>query len=444
MNEIDISLLVILYSIFGLFVLSNVYIEIKKNKKIELNTFFELYIFLVYSIAPIVSVLFINVNDLINSYYFTEKIGYYYLLYVITVIFYLIYYFFIKLFSKKEYYTKQKKTIDISSNSFFFVNILISVIGLVSLVLWTKAYGKPWDIIKYASAIRSGYSPIVNKLTFFKPFCYFLLMGFYNSFIIFKKTKFKILNFVVLIIDFIFSVIFLFANDSRMMMLIFVMCLIFYYKNKNINISLKNILQLLIIAVGILFLLGRLDNISYYVRNGVKRPNNTNGTIAQVVHDEFTYTYRNGVNVLYLYNNNLLPSIHEFKDLKNIVFAWIPERFKQGNETLGALNTSYYVNSSGAIPTDIITASIYKFHIVGIIIMPIFIAYLICLLERMLKKVKSEYTDLIYTLCGCYLSLRLIADYDLSDNLFSCFYIIISYILFYIFSAKTEKEEGGY
>ena len=75
--------------------------------------------------------------------------------------------------------------------------------------------------------------------------------------------------------------------------------------------------------------------------------------------------------------------------------------------------------------------------------MPIFIAYLICLLERILKKIKSEYADLIYTLCGCYLSLRLIAYYDLSDNLFSCFYIIISYVLFYVFSAKSEKSKGG-
>ena len=442
MEKIDQIFLIILYVIFLCFILFNICLKIKKDKQIKIKTFFEVYYLIIYGLTPVISIIFINYNNTVNSFFYTRNVKYYYSLFFVTVIFYFIYHFFDRMqFSVGDMKNKCKefKQIDTSSDRFFFVTILLSFIGLFSLILWTRAFGMPWDIIKYANVIRSGRSPIYNKFTFVKPFCSFLTIAFYNNLIIAKKTRFKLLNFIDLVLNFIFSIIFLLANDSRMFILIFFLCIVLLYKNKNINFNLKTVCTYVIIAIFTLSILGGLDNFTYYLRNNKFSESESNSKFYEVIEEEFTYTYRNGINVLYFYDNYKLPSIHIFKDLKNIIFSWVPDRFKPDLEGLSELNTSYYIGTTGAMPTDLITASIYKFHLFGIFIMPLFMNFLLNSIENFFKKYNSEYMYMIYNLIGCSICLRFVGYYDLADNLFSAFYIIVSTFIVCFFCTSKNS-----
>lgn len=447
MDATNSTVLVVLYLILSVVILYGVFCRIKKHSFISLKSFFELYFFLVYGLTPIISLVSFQNPDNVHEFYFTMEPKYYYFLFAITVLFYAVYKFSAFFFEHRKStnrLTTDKKTkwIDVSSNRFFFVTLILSLIGLISLFLWSKAFGFPWDVIKYANAIRSGRSPIQNNLTFFKPFCSFMIIAFYNNVIMLKKTKFKIMNIMLLVINLTFSIIFLLGNDSRMFILVFFLCLILYFKNKNVRLSLKTFFVYLSIAGLAIFVLGELDNFTYYLRNNSVRETDNNAIESGL--SEFAFTYRNGVNVLYFYDNDMLPEMHEAKDLKNIVTAWLPERFKLGREYLGDLNTSYYYNATGGIPTDIITASIYKFHLLGLVLMPVFVAGVLDAIERFLTKRKSEFTVLIYNLIGCSTCLRIIAYYDLSNILSSSFYIIISTCMVLLFCSSSKKKENCY
>ncbi len=441
MTELDQIVLIILYSIFSLSIGFRLFTKINIDKKITIKSFFELYYLLVYGMVPIVSIIYINQNSYINYYFFTNNTSYYYYLFVISVIFYLLflaYCYLLKYTKKME--KPNVKIIDVSSSKFFVSTIIISLIGIISIVMWTKVYGMPWDIIKYANIIRSGKSTIYNKYTFLKPFCSLVIIAFYNNIVMFGKTKFKLINVLNLIVNLFFSIIFLLANDSRMFILIFFLTIFLYFKNQIVKLNIKTTMLYILLAISVILVLGRLDNITYYIRHGQSMKENESNRIVDIVHNEFTYTYRNGINVLYFYDMNMLPSIHEMKDLENIALSWVPERFKQNKEGLTKLNTSYYYGISGVIPTDIITASIYKFHVFGIIIMPLIISFILKLIESFFTKYSSKFMDMIYNLVGCNVCLRFIAYYDLSDNLFTSFYIIVSLIIICILCYEKKKK----
>ena len=438
MSNFDIIFLVFLYVILSLLLIITIIKNIKEHKKITIYIFFLIYFLLVYGITPIVSILYIHIKDIINSYYFTKDVSYYYLLFFITIIFLFLFLFFYKLLSKVNKKNLIKKEINVQSNSFFITTLFISLLGIVSLVLWTKAYGKPWDIIKYANAIRSGYSPIYNNLTFLKPFCSLIIVAFYANVSMLKKTKFKFLNFLDMMINLFFSIIYLLANDGRMFMLVFILTIFLYRKNKNLKLKPKIVSMYIIIGLITISALGRLDDLTYYIRNGKENINNSQLSLSNVIHNEFTFTYRNGINVLYL-NNNYNLEIHEFKDIKNIAFAWVPERFNRNKENLTKINTSYYYNAIGVIPTDIITASIFKFNYVGVVIMPFIVSCLLHMLENFFSKYNSSYMDIMYNFVACNICLRFIAYYDLSDILYSSFYLIISFIIIIGICAKNNN-----
>lgn len=437
-------ILIILYLILSIFMIYSIYSNIKKDKMICIHTFFEIYFLIIYGITPIIYISSFNSSNNIESHMFlyTHNIKYYYWLFVATLIFYILYRIFFKLKIKKRQSISSEKSnniIDESTDKFFVSTVLISIIGLISLFLWTKVYGKPWDIIKYANVIRSGRSTIYNPYTFLKPFCSFLIIAFYNNIIMFHKTRFKVLNFISLCINLFFSIVFLLGNDSRMMILIFFLCPFLYFKNKNIKINIKTFIIFITAAFLTLHVLGSLDRITYFIRNGLLKEDNGKSGVVEIINNEFGYTYRNGVNVLYFYDNDNLPIIHEFKDIKNIALAFVPERFKKNDETLSDLNNLYYPNSTGAIPTDIITSSIYKFHLFGIILMPFIISFILKLLENLFGSFKSDYMFLIYNMIGCNTCLRFVGYYDLSDNLFSSFYLIACSIIILFICKKKEK-----
>ena len=129
--------------------------EISINKKVTLITYFKIYYF-VFLITPPIFIL-LNFNSDLLVYYASKEILYYYSTFAIITMFYLV----LCIFSSKKKInsvkSEYKYIIDGNSKYLLFVNVVFALVGFASLMLWTKAYGRPWDMIKYANKVRSGY-----------------------------------------------------------------------------------------------------------------------------------------------------------------------------------------------------------------------------------------------------------------------------------------------
>ena len=440
MSEADKIILIVLYTVFSLGLIVQIVFRIKNEKRITLNGFFEIYLLIVYGITPVVTLSLLNEPSKTNEYFYTYDSKYYYWLFLLTVIFYVVYLVTFYILNEKYRINRRNvKTIDVGSKRFFAVAVLLSIVGIVAILLWAHAYGWPWDVIRNASIIRSGASKVYNPFSFMKPLCSFVVMAFYCNLVMIRKTQYKKTNLALLIINGAFSVFFLLANDSRMFMLVFILAIILYYFNKNIHINAKTVVSFIGLAVLTLVVLANIDNVTYFIRSGNIRENNNQNSLVSGL-SEFSFTYRNGVNVLYRYDNGELVGAHEMIDIKNILLFLVPEKLNAERESLTTLNTTYYEGISGHIPTDIITAAIYKFHLAGIVIMPIFMAGLLYLAEKFFGRYKSDFMVLVYNFLGCNTCLRFVAYYDLSNILRSNIYIIVSVaIVCFLWSKKFER-----
>ena len=438
LDNYDIILLVIAYLTFTICVMYRILKQIATDKKIKLMTFINLYYMIYYCIVPIFSIINIYNNYEFNYYYLSFERKYYYIYFFISIIFYICINFIWKAIHKENKKHLVYK-IDIDTKKFLLITVLFTLIGGGALLLWTKAYGKPWDMIKYSTMVRSGLKPVTNKYTFLKPFCYFSIFAFYNC-IIAKKSKYKKSYIILMIINLASSVLYLLNNDGRTAMLIFVAAIILYKVNNNITINPKSILKYFIIIFGMFLFFSQLDNITYFVRHGETQEKTTSNAISSVIINNFSYVYRNGINIEYLIDKQIYSGTSELEDLKNIVYAWVPTRYKENNITLLERNSSYYLDYNATIPSDIITSSLYKFHYVGIIIMSFVLVIIITILERIIMKYNSKYTTFIYNYIGIWLCMALLSSYDASFLLFNCFSLIISFIITTML-CKNKKED---
>lgn len=453
MGTKDYIIIIFLYAILAIISTVLEIKNIKKNNTLKMINFFKIYYILVYFITPIFCIIY---RDTINTYetynYVSFENEYHIKYFYMVLLFSTLGYIFlsigtkINIFKRKE--VKATDQVTKNPNKLLFSTFLIMIIGWVALFLWTYAYGSLTGIFQYASAIRSGYVKIYNRFTFLKPFCPFVLMSFYLFFIQLleskdKKSVYKIVLLVGLIFSLIGSYIYIIANDGRMLMLIFFLVIIIYYMDyKKIKINIYTIIILLVISILTIILLGKLDTITSHIRLG-NEIEKEGTSPAETIANEFKFTYFNNLNVLYFRDNNMYTGSTELNDIKSTLLSWIPSSLKPSNIiNLYDFNTSFYSGSTGQIPTDMLTAAIYKFDYMGVIILPLIIGILVKALESVFINKESSYSKLIYYLLSIYLGLRVVAYYDLSQILFGSFYIIVTYIIIKSIHYISKKMKG--
>ena len=185
----------------------------------------------------------------------------------------------------------------------------------------------------------------------------------------------KILIVVGLLISAIGSYIYIIANDGRMFILIVLLTIIIpYIEKKSKKMDFKKIIIYFFIGIMIMIILGQLDNITYYLRNKQKRQKKVDNDVITIVANELGYTYSNNININYFRDEEIVENYTIFKDIKNIVLAWIPQSLKPEDAiNLFDYNTSFYKDATGQLPTDLITAYIYKFGNVGVVILQLLV-----------------------------------------------------------------------
>lgn len=426
-------ILAILYSIVFTITFCLEIVKIGKSKQVKIITFVSIFYILFYFFAPII--IYILKLSGISLYYdkYIENCSNlsFWLTFIFAIIGYVCIYLgqlVFKKIKKKDIVIRNK-----DEKKLFFAGCLCFVIGFTALMLWTSPYGFLWNIIPYASSIRGGVCKIYNKFTIVKPFCSFCIVSFLCFFSLMfcnfknetKCLKILIIGFSVL--SLFTSVIYMLANDGRMIIIIFLLSIFLYICNK-IKFSKKQIFCYSILVIISLVVFLELNNIMRFIRTGELKFSSTN--LIKSFANEFMFPFSNNLNVIdYAIRGNFRTTILE--DLLCIFLAWVPMRLKSDwVVNLFGKNTSYfYPDFIGQVPTDLISASIFEFHFLGIIVLPFLLGIVMRFISEINIQNKNSFDMLFYFYFGITLSLKVIAYYDISHILYTMFSLIIGYII---------------
>lgn len=252
------------------------------------------------------------------------------------------------------------------------------IIGIVSLVLWSKAYGSIFDLILEANAVRSGMGSVSNSLAFFKRPASLLLVTSYLFLSMLLKCKMsglliKFLTFFGLIISVVCSVLYLLANDGRLTTVMFLFGFLYLYMlNKKIKHP-RTVLLSLPFVGGIFFcLLSYMDSITYFIRFGIWQTELPGESIVNKLVYELFFLPLSGLKSMY-YNWDITQSYTLGDDLVTGLFAWVPYNLKpDGFSDVWNINTIQIFGDlnilHGQYPCTLISQCVYDLGLLGVML----------------------------------------------------------------------------
>lgn len=308
---------------------------------------------------------------------------------------------------------------------------LTLVIGVISLMLWTRAYGGIFSFISNANAIRSGFTNVNNTLGFFKHFASCILIASYAYFVMlryFEKNKHQ--NLILFCIALLFSTFYLLASDGRMGAGFYLITLVFIFIQKKVikdgkTIGIRRIVLICVAGLAVISLMMKMDDFTYFLRNGVWQvKSKEHSTIAAFVY-ELSFVLRS--------EQLAIQGIGEVGcQLMNDIFygftAWLPSSiFPSSFLRLWTVNTMLAGASVGELPCGIVAQGYYDLYFIGVFV-------LTYLYGRIIKKTDcmSIETPFGMTLYASFLfsMLRIVAYgmiYDFMQGIFKIVVFIVIY-----------------
>lgn len=389
--------------------------NINQKKHILIINFFGLMYGLTYGLLPaLVIICFYSLNLDISHYYYGidySDSGLYRI--IIWFICAVVGYFFIQLFYYRLPFFKQSEnyffqthmlTNEIFLKKFQMLLIYCIPIAIISMYLWTKAYGGIFNLIMIASAVRDNAADIDNPIAFFMRPAKLILATTYMSLFLIKKGYNVYLNSVFFVISFIASILLLLALDGRLGMATFIVAVVmiavgFFERDA---ISKKKICFLCIIASLALLLIVKMDDITFFLRTSTWNASSSSHIpFYEKILSEFTYIITGAQKIVELYENDNLPYLI-WDDLKTGIFAWLPSSLKP-NDLINIWNYNTLLCTTtrmiyGQLPCDFITTSLYDFGLGGPIIFALFWGKIMKFFDKLYMKSHDMMYDVAYVI----------------------------------------------
>lgn len=316
-----------------------------------------------------------------------------------------------------------------------YTAIILLVLAVISLFMWTKAYGGITQFIMQANAIRSGVTNVSNQYAFFKHFARIVIICSYmfGVLLVFSKRK-RISDIFLLIISVIFSIGFLLASDGRMSAGFYLLSFIaIYMQSRSVmidkKIELKTIVKLgLMFFLSLLFML-KMDDCTFFIKNGYWYEGSdaqTNTLISSFIY-ELSFVVK--CDQLAIMKADQI-GLQLINDLGYGFSAWLPSSLVTSSfPRLWTLNTELSGATSGEYPCGIIAQGYYDIRLFGVILLTFLYGVLIKKMDSI--KIKTPYGMTIYAALF-YSIIRIISYgmiYDFIQGLFGIFVFFITYYL---------------
>ena len=322
--------------------------------------------------------------------------------------------------------------------------IITLCIGIVSMHLWTKAFGGIQEFIMQADLIRAGRSNIPNRFAFLLHTSRCVITSSYALFIILKyRRSNKTIVRVLWIVATVYSILFLLCTDGRLAAgFYFLTYAIIKVKIGGKRYNTKKIIISAISIILVITFIMKMDDITYFIRSGVWNGASSKNEISSSFIGELMYIYNSTQYVIM--NHKTIP-LQIFNDLGYGLFAWLPTKFKPSVFLrIWKINTDLInLLVNGEIPFGIIAQGYYDLRILGVFILPY-------IYGRIIKRVDLMNTDSAFgsTLFAAifYIMLRVVAYGMIYDFVLALFNVVIFYCIYRflngIFSYKSINSKN--
>ena len=324
------------------------------------------------------------------------------------------------------------------------------VLGLVSLNLWTSAFGSINGMIINANLVRSRASDIYNPWAFLEHVARIFTILYFVSFALFLKARYEkktcFFRLLLTLFSLFGALTVMLCTDSRGEIGIITVVTVLYYfvfyrqsSNNNILKSLSKVGILMIAAFAMIIASDQIMNTYRDIALDVEDDHNFIDTIIK----EFGFTFRSQRMAL----TNTLENPFSFmfyNDFTNAILRWIPSRFfwfelPQDIWDYNTLSLQKAESFYGQTPSDFISTSLYSFGLMGIFLQPLYFGFLLKKLETMFRK---QYTALFHNAVYGYLfffSIWWAGFFSLASTSLSFFGTFVVYVIIRIFSKKVKQ-----
>lgn len=395
---------------------------------------------IVYGIFPLLLLLqwhnSIEISRFVNSFALFDETCVIYLLYHYIYAFIGFIMILIGFFSTKKT-SASILTKDINSRELKSIAWISLIIGIISLILWAKAYGTIFDLILQANAVRSGMGSVSNAMAFFKRPASLLLLTSYLFFSMLFKCKMsglitKFLTFSGLLISVVCSVLYLLANDGRLTTVMFLSGFFYLYiLNKRIRYPKVFLFGLPCVGVVSFYLLSYMDSITYFLRFGIWQSELAGESIINKLLHELFFLPLSGQKSMY-YNWDNTRSYTLGDDLVTGLFAWFPYSLKpDGFSDVWNINTIQIFGDlnilHGQYPCTLISQCVYDLGLLGVILICYLFGKGLRLVECFYDNNSSPLTMAVYAnvILIIMRAVPYFSFYDIMMGLFTIFLLFI-------------------
>lgn len=439
MIDIHLIIIIAIYSVFAIISSIGIIRNIKKTHSISIMSLCRIMYVATLVLIPIITFgTYLNGDSVSTLHYTSEYIWTFYVMALFTIVAYC--------FFNLGYKIKQPRHHaqgDISKRGFLILISLLMILSIVSLVLWAKGFGGIQQLIEMANSIRAGFITSSSNTAFFKHFVptamVVSLLTFQYLFIAKKKSSLleKIYVFVLFALSVFVSLIYILANDGRMLAGVYI-ALFFLaiikndYEVKNKRFSSVSVKVIFLCVLAIILILNA-DPIFRTIR-GEKMAAvvaETNGGVFSSLVQEFSFTL-SSIQEALIARTRGIAKLMIGNDLINGLFAWLPTSIKPvilqdvWDYNTMLLNTGGY----GQAPTTIVAQSVYDLGFLGIFILPFIYGLIVKKVERGLDGDKNNlFANTIYLVLGFYLAkgLPYFSCYNIMMNIF---FVVVAWLLY--------------
>lgn len=433
--------IIAIYLVFSVIAMINEINRIRKTGIIGIITFCRVLYILFVAIVPIIIfcgylqkgiTAYLKYED---RYIWTFYVGAFY-----TVLTYLMFSFGYHIKQKDVAIKKRSFTTKITILSTIFV-----LVSIMSLFLWASGFGGVGMLIMEANSIRAGFIGSSTNVAFFKHFVPLSMLAAFLIFdqVIVKKASKRIVYLLLLfVISTIISIIYILANDGRMLAGIFIMLFFLILIKNDYEVkkkSLKTIILKTILLVAVVMLI--ILNADYIFRTmrGVEVLRNTqDNSLVDTVSDEFAFIVSSLQNAI-IHRNDGTASYMFVNDVINGCFAWLPTSLKPISMVdVWDYNTSLLSTGGyGQTPTSIVAQAVYDLGFIGVLFIPTIYGMLIKKIEKILSSYKNNsFISTVYIVLGFYLA-KGMAYFSLYNIMMNVFFIIVGCIIFTVLNKVT-------
>lgn len=326
-------------------------------------------------------------------------------------------------------------------------NILLSAfvflcVSFIALYLWSSGYGGLLSVMLLGNQIRASFVESTNSFMFFKhlvPISIVSSLLMYTELFVNNSREHRFLKYILLLVSIIISLIYIIANDGRMLAGTYFLYFILISFKKKFEIEKQPVASIMLrstlVIVFIFFIILSSERWFSNLRE-LEASSSESKTIIDVFMSEFHFI----VSGLYSSINDSFNGIYHFtifNDLLNGVFAWLPTSLKPIIlDDVWDINTNILNDDGyGQSPTSIVAQSFYDLHILGVVVIPYFYARVIAKIEKALDGNTSTFGLVLYTTLAFYFG-KGMAYFSIYNIMINLFFIVFSWILYKSFLSK--------